>query len=272
VGLAHVTYRFLETPIRRLGLAGAGRAFGRYLRRAILPPMARPALAALSAVPVVALGVLLIGPNAPRPAAAVTGSGGTHISLDAHASPPPPYVGPRQQPHPMPIRLPKISGFGDSVLLDARHTLAAAFSGGSIDAVIGRQPGPILNDVRRAERAHQLNPVVVIQAGNNGLINPADLTQTLQVLSKPGSKVRAILVVNDHLDPFDHSWQTPNNATIARVVPQFPMAQVVDWNKAASQHRDWLYPDDLHLRPKGETGYTDLLVQAYRGTQTTTSG
>jgi peptidoglycan/LPS O-acetylase OafA/YrhL len=263
VGLAEATYRFVETPTRRLGIGGAARALARYLRRAALPPLTRPAVAVLGVVPVIALGVLVVGPRAPQPAAALSGSGGTHIALETHSTPPP-YVGPRQQPHPSPARLPKISGFGDSVLLDAQHTLAQTFGGGSIDAVIGRQPGPILNDVRQAARAHQLNPVVVVQAGNNGLIKPADLENTLQLLSRPGSTVRVVLVVNDHLDPYDHSWQTPNNATIARVVAQFPKALLVNWNKAASQHHDWLYSDDLHLRPRGKAGYAALLATAYR--------
>ncbi len=269
VALAHVTYRYVETPVRRLGFTGTRVAVASYLRRAALPRLARPAVAVAAAVPVIAFGVLLIGPKAPRSAAAAVGSGGRHISLEARSSPPP-YVGPRQprrhQPHSSRPRLPKISGFGDSVLLDARHTLAQTFGGGSIDAVVGRQPGPILGDVRRAERSDKLNPVVVIQAGNNGLINPADLTDTLRLLSRPSSKVRAILVVNDHLDPYNHYWQNPNNATIARVVAKFPKARLVNWNRAASRHHNWLYSDDLHLRPPGEAAYAALLAQAYRAT------
>jgi peptidoglycan/LPS O-acetylase OafA/YrhL len=271
LALANLTYTFIETPTRRLGLRGAIRAMMRSVRRAA-SPLARPAVAVLGVAPVLAAGILLIGPNAPRPAAALASHGGTNLSIDP-ATPPPPYVGPRQQPHATPAPpLPKISGFGDSVLLDARHTLAHSFGGGTIDAVVGRQPGQILNDVRRAERAHRLNPVVVIQAGNNGLINPSDLEATLQLLSRPSSTVRAVLVVNDHLDPYDRDWQTPNNATIDRVVPKFPVASVVNWNKAATSHRGWLYSDDLHLKPKGAIAYTRLLVSAYERKIAATGG
>jgi hypothetical protein len=265
LGLAHLTYRFVEAPVRRLGFGPALRTTVRYLRRRVVPPAARPAVVALAAVPVVAVGVLLVGPHAPRSAAATAGRGGTNLSLDPRRSPPP-YVGPRQTPTPGPAGLPRISGFGDSVLLDARRSLSRTFGGGTIDAVIGRQPGPILGDVRKADRDHRLNPVVVIQAGNNGLINPSDLQHTLATVSA-NPTVTAILVVNDHLDPFDHDWQTPNNALISRLVPQFAKARVVDWNAAANHHHDWLYPDDLHLRPAGAAGYVSLLVAAYRSTE-----
>jgi hypothetical protein len=268
IGLADATYRFVETPVRRLGFSGAARALLEYVRRAAHTSPARPAIAALTVIPIVAIGVLVVGPHAPRPAAELSTSGGTHLSLDPTTTASP-QVGPSHPSGHTPAALPKISGFGDSVLLDARHTLARAFGGGSIDAVVGRQPGPILDDIEREARAHLLNPIVVIHAGNNGLIEPSQLEHVLTLLSAPSSDVKAVLVVNDHLDPYDHAWQTPNNALIARVVPRFPDALIVDWNKAAGEHHDWLYSDDLHLRPPGTIGYAKLLANAYRTWATT---
>ncbi|HVV75901.1 MAG TPA: acyltransferase family protein [Mycobacteriales bacterium] len=263
LALSDATYRFVETPVRRLGFSGAGRAFLDRLRRTARPSVVRPAVAGLAVIPTLAVGVVLVGPHAPRPAAALATTGGTHLSLRRAPAPPAARVhrhAKRRGPAPMP----KISGFGDSVLLDARRTLGKVFSGGSIDAVVGRQPGPILDDVRRAERKHDLNPVVVIHAGDNGLIKPSELERTLRALSAPSAHLRLILVVNDHLDPYDHSWQTPNNATIARVVPKFANARVVNWDKVADHHHSWLYSDDLHLRPQGAIGYADLLAATYR--------
>jgi peptidoglycan/LPS O-acetylase OafA/YrhL len=264
VVLADATYRFVETPVRKLGFTGAMRALVRYLRRAALPSLVRPAFAGLTVIPVLAVGVLVIAPPAPRPAAALTTQGGTHLSLDLPAADTH-QVGPHASQVTAAHRLPKISGFGDSVMLDARQTLARAFGGGTIDAVVGRQPGPILDDVYRQARIQALNPIVIIHAGNNGLIDPSQLKRTLAYLAGPVStEVEVVLVLNDHLDPYDHSWQTPNNTMLARVVPKYRKAVFVNWNKIAGQHSSWLYSDDLHLKPQGALAYAKLLAAAYR--------
>ncbi|HTW21488.1 MAG TPA: acyltransferase family protein [Mycobacteriales bacterium] len=275
IALADATYRWIETPVRRLGfVAVAARA-----REAVrtrwrdVPP--RPGVAGPVALAVLlgfAALVIVVGPAAPNPPAAVgAGVGGRDLSLSGsvaashHSSAP----GPGSSHHPRSdgrsgarraTALPKLSGFGDSVLLGARSALSKIFPGGSIDAVVGRQPDPILADVRAAAKAGKLQPYVVLHLGNNGLIKPADLVRTLQDLSG----ARLVLVLNDHLDPYDHAWQKPNNATIARIVPRYANARVLDWNAIAGRHHDWLYPDDLHLRPAGATAYARLLAQAYR--------
>jgi hypothetical protein len=215
-------------------------------------------------IPALAVGVLVIAPPAPRPAAALTTQGGTHLSLDLPAADTH-QVGPHASRVAAAHRLPKISGFGDSVMLDARQTLARAFGGGTIDAVVGRQPGPILDDVYRDARIQELNPIVIIHAGNNGLIDPDQLKRLLAFLDGPVStEVQVVLVLNDHLDPYDHSWQTPNNTMLAHVVPQYRKAVFVNWNKSASQHPGWLYSDDMHLKPQGAVAYAKLLAATYR--------
>jgi lysophospholipase L1-like esterase len=156
--------------------------------------------------------------------------------------------------------LPRLSGFGDSVLLDARAELGRLFRGGTIDALIGRQPADILGDVIKAARAGRIAPVVVLHAGDNGLIDPAQLTRALGDLSS----ARVVLVLNLHLDPYADPWQRPNNATIQRVVPKFRNAHIVDWDALAGAHRDWLYPDGIHLTPDGAIGYARMVAAAAR--------
>jgi peptidoglycan/LPS O-acetylase OafA/YrhL len=264
VALADATYRYVESPVRRLGPRVA---ISRTLvlvrtqwRR--IPPLASVASpVAMAALVCVGAVVIVVGPAAPKTTSALGAiRGGRHLILSAGPGvPPDPGLGAGKavaDTH----RLPKLSGFGDSVLLGARSALAKVFPGGTIDAVEGRQPDPILADVRAAARKGTLAPFVVLHLGNNGLIDPADLQHTLQLLSA----ARLVLVLNDHLDPYNHSWQKPNNATINHVVPAFGNARIVDWNALAGAHRDWLYPDDVHLRPAGALAYARILVAAYR--------
>ena len=277
VGLSDATYRWVETPVRRLGiraaLANATTTIRTQWRR--IPP--RPTVAgpiATAALLIVGILVIVVGPAAPQPTAASSASqGGRHLSLSGghpagNGHSPTPGTSHPGSTHPgstnpgssHQIPLPKLSGFGDSVLLGARHALSKVFPGGSIDAVVARQPGPILADVRADARAGRLEPFVVLHLGNNGLIQPSDLQRTLHLLSA----AKLVLVLNDHLDPYDHNWQKPNNATINTVVPAFANARILDWNAIVGAHHSWLYPDDLHLTPIGAVAYAKLLAATYR--------
>jgi peptidoglycan/LPS O-acetylase OafA/YrhL len=265
--LADLSYRLVETPMRRNGIRATLLSWAKTIRAQLAARKATfvtVGAGGFAVLIVLALGVLLIGPSAPAPASADSGPGG--LSLAITPGPEPTTSSPPGKHHRKPVdtKLPAVSGYGDSVLLDARHDLGQLFDGGSIDAVIGRQPGPILADVRAAAKAHALNPVVIIHAGNNGLIRASDLEQTLQLLQNPASGARVVLVLTDHIDPYDNSWQKPNNKTINRVVPNYPNAHVVQWDRLASEHHSWLYPDDLHLRPDGATAYAQILASAYR--------
>jgi hypothetical protein len=258
VGLSDLTYRFVESPVRRRGFRAVVSTIAAGVRtqwRRVPPRLNVAAPLALVVLSVVAVVVIVVGPAAPRPEAAVgAGAGGQHLVLF-----PDPRVAPVATPRGA-IQLPKVSAFGDSVLLGARHALGQVFPGGSVDAIESRQPGPILADVQAAARRGSLEPLVVLHLGNNGLIDPAALQRTMQMLSS----ARVALVLNDHIDPYDRSWQKPNNATIDSVVSRVANAKVVDWNRLAGSHRGWLYPDDLHLRPAGASAYADLIATAYR--------
>jgi peptidoglycan/LPS O-acetylase OafA/YrhL len=268
VALADLSYRYVETPVRRLGFR---RAFAAVLAQVRtqwrrIPPRATVAVPVSMAVLLfVGAIVIVVGPAAPRPSAAAGASpGGRNLSLSSGVHPTPTETtGPGRgtgPPRTGPVPLPKVSGFGDSVLLGARRALSEVFPGGTMDAVVSRQPDPILGDIKLAARKGTLEPFVVIHVGNNGLINPTDLDRALHELAG----ARLVLVLTDHLDPYDATWQKPNNQTIDHVVPQFANARVLDWNAIVGAHRGWLYPDDLHLRPAGAVAYARLLAATYR--------
>jgi peptidoglycan/LPS O-acetylase OafA/YrhL len=261
LALADASYRFLEAPVRRLGFRGAMLVASSHLRaqwRRVPPTLSVSTSVGLVALSCLGAAVIIVGPAAPMSSAASSvGAGGRNLRL---TRPDPSATSGSSAVDGGVTPLPKVSGFGDSVILGARHALAATFPGGTLDALEGRQPDPILTDVRKRARAGKLNPLVVLHVGNNGLIDPVDLRETLQSLSS----VQLVLVLTDHLDPYDHNWQKPNNATINKIVPTFTNARVVDWDAIAAQHHHWLYPDDLHLRQAGAIGYADLLVDAYR--------
>jgi peptidoglycan/LPS O-acetylase OafA/YrhL len=257
LGLAAASYTYVETPVRRLGFrpavsAAVSRVQAQWRR---LPPRAGVAgPVALTALALVGVIVIIVGPAAPTPTAAAGSSpGGRSLAIGSPTTGGATAVGKRH-------RLPRISGYGDSVLLGAKHALGTVFPGGTIDAVIGRQPDPILTDAINDAHLHRQAPLVILDVGNNGLIKPSVLTQTMRALSG----ARLVIVFNDHLESADHPWQKPNNATLASIVPHYANATLVNWNAIASAHHDWLYPDDLHLTPTGTVSYAKLIAHTYR--------
>ncbi len=288
--LADLTYRAVEAPVRRLGLRTSIRHGVGRLSRVVVgqaPVGARLATAALVGAVLLAGGVLAAGP-APTLSAAqkalAAERGGRDLPL-GHAAPATPASSPvdsinerlgtdapsrtpatRSAPastHPAARpahaagRLPAISAFGDSVMLGARHMLDAHFPGGTMDAVEGRQADPILRDIEREAVSGRLNPLVVIGVGDNGLINPDSLTRTMQRLRT----VKHVIVLNNRVGRF---WQDANNRTLARIVPHFANATLLDWHSLAGRHPAWLYDDGIHLTPRGAVAYTELIVSAAR--------
>jgi peptidoglycan/LPS O-acetylase OafA/YrhL len=156
-----------------------------------------------------------------------------------------------------PAPLPQISAFGDSVMLGAREYLNERFPGGSMDAVEGRQPDPILVDIEQDAAAGKLNPLVIIGVGDNGLITPDVLRQTLRTLRG----IPRVIVLNNRVGRY---WESANNQTIAAIVPDFDNARLLDWHSVSAPHGSWFYDDGIHLTPAGAIAYTRLIVAAAR--------
>jgi peptidoglycan/LPS O-acetylase OafA/YrhL len=296
VGLAALTYRFIEVPLRaggslRLRRAARGAASAGEPTRARLRGMLRPSFGALlvgatSVVAAAALalsagplhGVLGEDPPVAGTRALAIAPDGTRTGAGAGAAPragttapssppaaPAASTGPAAQPAapttaapaapPPPPPPPQISAFGDSVILGAGPALQARSAQFSIDAVEGIQAYKVLDSVEADVSSGSLLSCVVIHVGDNGVISPDQLTDTLQAIG-PGHR---IVVMNDRV-PRD--WQDANNSTLASVVPQFGNATLVDWLSLSAGQSGWLYGDGLHLTPAGADAYAQIVVNA----------
>jgi lysophospholipase L1-like esterase len=96
---------------------------------------------------------------------------------------------------------------------------------------------------------------VVVHAGNNGVISPDQLRETLHALS---DRTRVVLV-NDQV-PRD--WQDLNNATLASVAKGFANVVLLDWHSLSSGKSGWFYSDGLHLTSAGTVAYAELIQAA----------
>jgi hypothetical protein len=142
-------------------------------------------------------------------------------------------------------------------MLGARANLSRRFPSGTLDAVEGRQPGPILDDIERDASAGKLYPLVVIGIGDNGLIDANALRHTLRELRG----IPRVVVLNNRVARY---WESSNNRTIRSVVPDFDNARILDWHALSASHPSWFFDDGVHLTRAGAIAYTRLIVTAAR--------
>ena len=124
-----------------------------------------------------------------------------------------------------------------------------------MDAVVGRQPYEVLDDVMARAADDTLKPDIVIHTGNNGIISPDQLRATLTALR---DRHRVVLLT----DRVSRDWQDPNNATITSVGKGFGNVVVVDWYARSAGNHAWLDSDGLHLTTAGARAYARLVEAA----------
>jgi peptidoglycan/LPS O-acetylase OafA/YrhL len=151
---------------------------------------------------------------------------------------------------------PRVSAIGDSVMLGAAYTLAAAVPGIDLDTAVGRQSETTVAIVRDRAAAGTLADVVLIHAGNNGPISAAHIDQIMQVIGP--SRKAIFLTVN-----VPRAWQDPNNATLAAVLSKYANATLLDWHGAVEENPALVYSGDgIHLTSSGAAQYAAMVVRA----------
>ncbi|KQY21421.1 hypothetical protein ASD16_19230 [Cellulomonas sp. Root485] len=263
LGVAELSYRFVELPVRR---GAVGRAVARVRRphedraRTVLRVVAAAVgLAVVGGVATAALAqVPRVGGDVaswqPAPVATATSQRSTptptptptptRSETPAAVQPPPP---------PPPEEVGAVSSIGDSVMLGAAADLAAR--GVAVDAEVSRQFGAMLELVRAGVAAGTLGHTVIVHGGTNGPIDEASLRELLEL-----TRDRRVYLVNVHVP---RTWADYNNELLARVAPEYPQAHLLDWNTLGAANRAWFYDDDIHLRAGGgREGYADWLVRS----------
>lgn len=271
LGVAALAYRYIEIPLRT----------GRWRRRRPARPRVRAWTAgavAISGVSALALGLAAQPLGAqwrlpPTRIAAAAEPAGSARPSNAPArqggpgsvgSTPSPARGPaKRSPASGTTGVPpsasglSLSAFGDSVLLGAKVALADHTRQLRLDAVEGRQAVNVLDDVAAQARAGRLAPDVLIHVGDNGIIDPSQLHNTLALL-----RDRQRVVLMTVRVPRD--WEGPNNDIIRSAAGQFANVKVVDWRALSAGHLDdWIYSDGLHLTAAGAIAYTRIVLHAF---------
>jgi peptidoglycan/LPS O-acetylase OafA/YrhL len=254
-GVAELSYRYVEMPIRRGALSatwrrwreeGAGVAVGRAAGATVV-----------TAGAVLATGAAIVA--IPPPDAQDYLGGLTQVGQDLSAQPKQSRdEGSRDLPVDPVADLSKrpITAIGDSVMLGASGGLEDALDI-TVDAAVGRQYSGIAQRVSARLTAGQMDKVVVIHPGTNGTAYWDMLKQTLESLTDRNVVLVTVRTPN--------SWMDDSNRNIRGMANQFDNVRIADWEAASDGRRDYFVYDGTHLSPAGVKAYVATIRKALKG-------
>ncbi len=294
IGLACVSWRFVETPILRDGFLATCSRWRLLIDEALRPVAARrrvaPAVVAVTALAAVAVASYGIA----RPASAAPQgllrqvAEGQQISAASQATaqataraparaaaratsaaslparPAPGATGPSASPAPAcqagATRLPKVSGrqvtaIGDSVMVASAAALDETLPGIYINAQVGRAMVAGLAVIQSLAAEGQLRRYVVVGLGTNGPVSAAQIRQLRRLI---GSS-RYLILVNT-FGPMP--WESSVNEVLDAAARHTAHMSLADWHAAIAGHTGLLWPDGIHPQPSGAKVYARVVLAA----------
>jgi peptidoglycan/LPS O-acetylase OafA/YrhL len=256
IGIAALSYKYIETPIRRGGL----RALRDGLRRdtAGFPRRARVAAASTCAVALVAVGIavaLLPRENPVIPGLPATANGSARQATLGPEAKRPDGAPAAAAAKPVQDYEPVLA-VGDSVMLGASRTLLPALGRGAVvDAAVSRQFSKGVEEVMAGVKSMKPR-TVVIHLGNNGYIQFEDLAGLLDRLKR----VPRVVLVNTRV-PL--RWETSVNEALDYADRHWKNVVLVDWH-AITERRPDVLVDGAHMKPDGARLYARAIAKAVR--------
>jgi hypothetical protein len=239
VGLAALSYRYVEMPFRRGEAQEKVRAWMGGLR-----PRRRLAVAGGVAAVVCGLFAWMLLPAATATTRATQTKAAAALPTSTSTT----------ATSPQPVGSGPPLAIGASVMLGAADALKQRLGPKTVvDAAVGRWPKDIAKRLEEYRRAGLLPSRVIVQMGENGPIRDEDMKRVRAALEG----VARVVFVNVHVP---RTWQDDVNATLEANVGDWPEASIADWKDAAKP--DLLYSDGIHPTPDGQKAYARLLQKA----------
>ena len=279
--LAHLSYRYVETPVRRGALGRAWKALreARGFRRWELGVRWAGAVAPVVVLCAV-LGVTVAHAKPPDPPSYLTSTKPVHTtevsdasetasaSESASRTTPITSAGERK----LQARERTAAGaekaaatdasasagpvtvIGDSVLLGSVGELQRSIDHLTVvDAEVGLQVSTAIDILRARRAAGQLGETVVVHLGSNGTFTTEQFDEMMDVLAG----VQRVVFVNTKVPRY---WEQPNNEVLAEGTRRYPNAVLVDWYSATVNRPELFAKDGIHPQPAGRRLYAGLIA------------
>jgi peptidoglycan/LPS O-acetylase OafA/YrhL len=257
--VADLSYRLVETPVRRHGFTGSARLGAARLRR-IGPSGARVVWAVVVLVAVALVAVLLTAPARTSTEELITANEAELVEAapapTATAASPAPSAT-RAKAHPVVWTMPKgseIDAFGDSMMVGSIHALPYYLPRIRMDARSNRAwreaPGLV------TARGDSLRRAVLLAFGTNAGTDEKAIRRTLAAIGPD----RMVVIVTVH---GRFARAASDNQQLKEIVHDLPNVRVADWDAALTGTSGMLQPDGIHPSLKGSHLYAKVVRQAF---------
>ena len=260
VAVADLSYRFLETPVRRHGFRGVASALrawawhGAPWRGRLVAGTALAAVLALVAVVLTAPERTSTEDLITANAAAATLPGPVATSTPRTTPTPTASSGPVARPgFTMPTGQ-EIDAVGDSLMVGAVHALRAYFPGIRIDAESNRRWRQGL--AVASTRAATMRRAVILGLGTNGGVDAAAVEKTITALGP--DRMVVILTLHGRF-----SRIATDNAALRAIAARHPNVAIADWHAALVGTSGNLQSDGIHSSIRGAHLYSKVIRQAF---------
>jgi peptidoglycan/LPS O-acetylase OafA/YrhL len=149
-----------------------------------------------------------------------------------------------------------VTAIGDSVLLGSVVELQRRIDNLTIvDAQVGLQVSTAIDILRARRAAGQLGNTVIVHLGTNGTFTTEQFDEMMDVLAG----VDRVVFVNTKVP---RTWEQPNNQVIAEGTQRYPNTVLVDWYSATVNRPELFAPDGIHPEPAGRRLYAEMIAAA----------
>lgn len=268
-GLAELSYRYIESPVRHHGFTASIRSLQGSLREWSVPQ--RVGLGA----GIVTASLLLLWQGTIRPVNANTASQDALPVASAAAetitqhTPTQPVPIHTQQPAgvttrvsstltPTPsIDLPRVTFIGDSIMQGATPMMEDILGEDIyIDAARKRKMEDVPALVETLYDEGLLSHIVVIHLGSNRPFEAPMFDEVMKTLLAHG--VERVIFINVHR-PI--GWEFYINKKFAEGVARWPEAELIDWDALAHHEQGWFIRDGTHLSYEGSEAYVSAIKE-----------
>jgi peptidoglycan/LPS O-acetylase OafA/YrhL len=251
---AALSFRFVETPIRRDGFRASWRLWASGWRRSRLAALASAVVLVLAVGGVVGTAAAVVMQPASSEVEQRVQAGEQAIRETPTPSPTPDAPSDPAAPPPQ-LSGEQITAVGDSVMLAAVPELQAAYPGIQIDATVSRQMSTAPDILRGLRDADALRPVVIVALGTNGSVGDQTLADIRDII---GPERELVLVTAQA----PRGWIPGVNQKLAAFAWQYRNVELADWYTAIQPHLAELARDQVHFGHIGATIFTGTITEA----------